>query len=168
MKAVKIIEIAEKKLIGFRILTSLEENKTKNLWQKFMPRKKEISNNLNDDFYSVQIYPKKYFKEFSLKKCFEKWAAIEVLDFKNLPNGMETLILPKGKYAVFIYKGRGEDFFETANYIFGTWIPNSKFELDKRPHFEIMGEKYLGPQNPNSEETIWIPIKNKTFKNSNN
>jgi AraC family transcriptional regulator len=38
-------------------------------------------------------------------------------------------------------------------------LPLSKeYELDDRPHFEILGDKYKN-NDPNSEEEIWIPIK---------
>ena len=36
----------------------------------------------------------------------------------------------------------------------------SKYSIDNRPHFEIIGEKYKN-NDPNSEEEIWIPIKPK-------
>ncbi|WP_371811654.1 GyrI-like domain-containing protein [Flavobacterium sp. M31R6] len=42
--------------------------------------------------------------------------------------------------------------------MFRTWIPNSKYDLDHRPHFEILGAKYK-KDDPNSEEEIWVPIK---------
>ena len=74
---------------------------------------------------------------------------------------MQTLILEEGTYAVFDYKGSGNDnrIFE---YIFGTWLPQSEYELDKRPHFEVLGEKYKN-NDPDSEEEIWIPIKLKSI-----
>ena len=40
----------------------------------------------------------------------------------------------------------------------GTWIAKSDYNLDDRPHFEVLGEKYI---NADSEEEIWIPIKKK-------
>ncbi|MEP7234441.1 MAG: GyrI-like domain-containing protein, partial [Ignavibacteriota bacterium] len=46
----------------------------------------------------------------------------------------------------------------TFQYILRTWVPNSNYELDDRPHFEILGEKYK-KDDPSSEEEIWIPIK---------
>ncbi len=39
-------------------------------------------------------------------------------------------------------------------------LPNSEYELENRPHFEVLGEKYKN-NDPNSEEEIWIPIKKK-------
>ena len=36
--------------------------------------------------------------------------------------------------------------------------PKSKYELDKRPHFALMGEEYKN-EDPDSEEELWFPIK---------
>jgi AraC family transcriptional regulator len=73
---------------------------------------------------------------------------------------MQTIILPAGKYAVFNYKGLASHAAPFFNYIFTEWIPNSIYELDNRPHFEILGEKYSN-SSPDSEEEVWIPIKDK-------
>jgi AraC family transcriptional regulator len=71
---------------------------------------------------------------------------------------MEPLALPGGLYAVFLYHGAASQADQTFQYIFGTWIPNSGYSLDNRPHFEILGKKYKN-EDPDSEEEIWIPIK---------
>jgi AraC family transcriptional regulator len=38
------------------------------------------------------------------------------------------------------------------------WLPDSGFELDNRPHFAVMGEKYKRDDDA-SEEEIWIPVR---------
>ncbi|WP_339791455.1 GyrI-like domain-containing protein [uncultured Imperialibacter sp.] len=43
-------------------------------------------------------------------------------------------------------------------YIFGTWLPASAYDLDDRPHFEVLGDNYKN-NDPTSEEEIWIPIR---------
>ena len=156
----EIKTLAEKKLIGMRTEMSFAENKTSELWRDFMPRRKEITNNLSTDLFSIQMYNSSFnFNEFDLHKTFEKYAAIEVSDFNTIPDGMESFTLRNGLYAVFYYKGLNTD-TQIFRYIFGTWLPNSIYDLDNRPHFEILGEKYKN-NDPNSEEEIWIPIKQK-------
>jgi AraC family transcriptional regulator len=148
-----------KKLIGQRIITSFSENRTVELWQKFMPRRKEITNNLTSDLISMQVFPDSYnFSSFNPITKFEKWAAVEVADFDTVPEGMETFTLFGGLYAVFIHKGAASTGLKTFQFIFGSWLPASDYELDNRPHFEILGEKYKN-DDPASEEEIWIPIK---------
>ncbi len=38
-------------------------------------------------------------------------------------------------------------------------VPASEYEMDNRAHFEILGEKFKGSFNPESEEGVWIPIR---------
>jgi len=137
---------------------SLSNNKTGELWQSFMPRRREIQNNLTAEMFSMQVYDQPL--DFgNLDQEFKKWAAVEVADFGTVPDGTETFVLPGGLYAVFEYKGSSTDTKIFLD-IFGTWLPSSNYVLDNRPHFEILGEKYKNAD-PNSEEEIWIPIKPK-------
>ncbi len=153
----RIVTIMEKKMVGNRIRMSLSDNKTKELWQRFMSKRTAIKNNLSNDKYSMQIYDLAYFDRFNPKEEFLKWAAVEVTNFENVPTDMETFILTGGLYAVFEYKGSSED-KSIFQYIYTSWLPNSGYVLDGRPHFEILGKNYKN-NDPNSEEEIWIPIK---------
>ena len=159
-----IIEISEKKLVGMRVKTSLSDNKIPELWQKFMPRMNEIQNDKNTGCYELHPYDLDFKPEnFSEKMKFEKWAIVEVSNFDNVPEGMETHILKAGQYAVFIHKGLMSKVQMSFDYVYGTWLPNSEFELDTRDDFERYGEKYFGPENSESETEIWIPIKKRNF-----
>jgi AraC family transcriptional regulator len=115
-------------LIGQRLQMSLVENKTPELWQNFMPKRIEIQNTISTDLYAVQIYEPTYFEAFNPNATFEKWATLEVTTFINIPETMESLIIPGGLYAVFEHKGQSTSIFE---YIFSQWIPNSKYNLDQ-------------------------------------
>jgi AraC family transcriptional regulator len=157
----RIEKVIEKKLIGRRLIMSFLENKTKELWQDFMSIRKEIKNNIGTELYSIEVYnDPQFFKKFNPEKKFEKWAAIQVKELDSVPPGMETIVIPDGLYAVFLYKGTASEAAETFRYIHSFWIPNSVYALDDRPHFALMGEKYKN-EDPDSEEEIWIPIKNK-------
>ena len=157
----KIIITKEIKLVGMRTKTSINNSKTVGLWKQFMPRKEEISNIRNKWYYSVQRYDADLkMKNFTPDTVFETAAAVEVKSFKDIPQNMESFVIQEGTYAVFMHKGATETFHKTADFIFSVWLPNSKYELDNnRKHFEIMKEKYLGPDNPDSEEEVWVPIK---------
>ncbi len=152
--------VAEKKLVGKQLTMTIANNRTLTLWQSFMPRRREIKNNLTTDFFSMQVYPQSFDFTFSnLNSEFQKWAAIEVSDFECIPDEMETYILTGGLCAVFHYKGLSTD-TKIFQYIYGTWLPTSNYVVDHRPHFEILGEKYKN-NDPTSEEEIWIPIRPK-------
>lgn len=156
----KIENLPEKMLVGQYITMNFIENKTFQLWNGFMPRRKEIKNGVNADLYSLEVFPVGHFDNFDPNNFFQKWAAIEVTDFNEVPEEMETLTIQNGLYAVFTHKGSQSEAHKTYHSIFVEWLPNSKYTVDERPHFAVMSEKYK-KDDPDSEEDIWIPIKNK-------
>ncbi|SFW17202.1 AraC family transcriptional regulator [Sinomicrobium oceani] len=157
----KIKELQETKLIGKKVSMSFTENKTGELWRDFIPKRREIKNNINTSLYSVEVYSDAgFFEKFDPNKIFEKWAAVEVSDHITIPFEMEKLIIPGGLYAVFPYRGKGSGASEAYKFIYGTWIPGSVYTLDNRPHFALMGAKYR-TEHPDSEEELWIPVRNK-------
>ena len=158
---VRIEKLPKKTLLGKSTRMSLIDNKTSELWRSFMIEKGIIKNAVGTDLYSVQVYDElHYFKNFDPKTEFTKWAAIEVETTKNVPNGFSYFELPEGLYAVFLHKGAVSEFQKTMQFIFNQWFPKSEYELDNRPHFELLGEKYKN-NSPNSEEEVWIPIRKK-------
>lgn len=159
----RIEDLSKKNLVGKRLTMSLADNRTGELWKSFMIRRKEIINTLNDDLISLQVYPPTHFIHFKPSNEFEKWATVEVANFDHVPGEMETFTLTGGLYAVFNYNGLSND-PRIFQYIFGTWLPGSAYELDNRPHFEVLGSKYKN-NDASSEEEIWIPVKVKERKN---
>ncbi|KAF2516563.1 GyrI-like domain-containing protein [Flavobacterium foetidum] len=159
MKA-EIRTLEEKKLIGQHLEMSFLDNKTFQLWSGFMPKRKEIKNTLNNNLYSLEVFPDAHFDHFDPASAFQKWAAIEVSKFEEVPMEMQTLIIPAGLYAVFTHFGPASEAHKTYHSIFTEWLPNSEYTVDDRPHFAVMDEKYK-KEDPDSEEKIWIPIKNR-------
>ncbi len=154
----RIEKTSERKLIGIQVDMTYANNQTMTLWKRFMPRRNEMKNRLNEDLISMQLYPEGFsFSNFDLNASFEKWAAAEVSSFDNIPDEMDCFTLPAGLYAVFEYKGLSTD-RSIFQYIFGTWLPASEYVVDNRPHFEILGAQYKNNE-PDSEEEIWIPIQ---------
>lgn len=158
--------IKQKRLVGMRINMTLADNQTSVLWQSFMPRLHEIDNRSNQDLYSIQRMPTNLtFAEFTPIIEFEKWAAVEIdsheiIDAKNIPDGMQCTNIEAGQYAVFIHRGPAHEFPSTMAYIFGEWLPSSSYELDNRAQFEIMKPGYR-PDDENAEEEVWVPVKRK-------
>jgi AraC family transcriptional regulator len=155
----RIQTIPAKNLVGTKVNMSITDNKTGELWRNFMPRRREIANNLNADLICMQVYDDALnFKDFTPDTIFDKWAAVEVADVAEVPPGMQTYTLPGGTYAIFDYKGAASAFAPTFQYIFYEWLPQSNYDLDQRPHFEILGAKYKN-EHPESEEEIWVPVR---------
>ena len=133
------------------------ERSVHELFQIYGVKKSLLENaEYSDDKISMQIYPPMYQKDFHSDIEFEKWVTVEVYDFANIPNEMESFVLNEGLYAVFQHKGSSSE-TKVFEYIFSEWLPKSVFEVDERPHFEVLGKKYCN-NDKTSEEEIWIPI----------
>lgn len=154
----RIATFPEKKFMGHRMIMSFAKNRTYELWKGFMPGRNQIQNIVGSKLYSIEVYPHGFFDDFDPGVSFEKWAAVEVTDIHTVPDGMETLVVQEGLYAVFLHKGPVREGPKTYEYIFKIWLPSSDHVLDHRPHLAIMGEKYKN-NDPNSEEELWIPVK---------
>lgn len=151
------LEIVKAKLlVGKRMKMSLADNKTFELWRSFMLERMKIQNRTPGELISMRVYNGSLQLQ-NTEQQFEKWAAVEVNNFSNVPDGMETFTLPTGLYAIFDYKGLNTD-NSIFLYIFMEWLPNSNYVLDDRPHFEVLGAKYKN-NDPDSEEEIAIPVK---------
>ncbi|MBL4709942.1 MAG: GyrI-like domain-containing protein [Flavobacteriales bacterium] len=153
----RIESLQAKKLIGHHLKVSLINNRTGELWAGFAPKIKSLKNRTSSDKISMQVYARDYFKSFNPNLEFEKWACVEVNNFDAVPAEISTFTLEGGLYAVFDHKGSSSD-ASIFHYIFSEWLPNSNYQLDNRPHFEILGKKYKN-NTANSEEEIWIPIQ---------
>jgi AraC family transcriptional regulator len=161
MQTPRIEILAPKKVIGKHLVMSHSNDRTGDLWRSFMSERRKVANIIGQDLFSVQLYPAHYdFQNFNPDIEFTKWAAAEVSSFENVPEGMDAFYLSGGLYAVFIHHGTAAEGARTFGYIFGDWIPNSKYAIDDRPHFELLGSKYKN-NDPLSEEEIWIPITEK-------
>ncbi|QCX01780.1 GyrI-like domain-containing protein [Aggregatimonas sangjinii] len=162
----RIEKLPEKLMVGKSVRMSLIENKTAEVWLYFMRNRSRLNNTVGSDLYSIQVYDQlNYFEHFNPHTKFLKWAAIEVESIGNIPDDFKAFTLDPGLYAVFLHKGLASEFQKTVQYIFGQWLPQSSYELDDRPHFELLGGKYKN-NDPNSEEEVWIPIRdlNRTAK----
>ena len=99
------IKTSQKKtLAGISVEMSFQKNRTTELWQTFIPKKKNIPDVAGQNLYSVECYPDPgFFQNFDPARTFTKWAAVEVTGDTDLPDDFEILVLPEGLYAVFIY-----------------------------------------------------------------
>ena len=114
----RIEHLPTKTLVGKRIRMSLSTNKTFELWNSFMTTKESIKNKIGTDLFSIQVYDSiHYFDTFNPKTQFTKWAAIEVENNHNTPDGFCSFNLESGLYVVFIHKGTPAEFPKTFQYI---------------------------------------------------
>lgn len=156
---VEIINISEKVLVGKKVKMSLVNDKTFVLWKNFKSQISRIKNRVDNKFYSIQLYSSDLdFKDFNSDTIFENCAAVEIYDSSEILEGMELFNITKGKYAVFTYMGIAAEAVKITRYIYEEWLPNSNFQLDNRPHFQVMDSNYK-PDDPKAKETFWVPIQ---------
>ena len=86
---------------------------------------------------------------------FTYLAAVSASSLTKVPNGMTSLVLPGGQYAVFEFAL--SDINSAFGFIFGTWLPSSGFSQAESPFFERYN-KDLDPSNPKSRVEAHIPI----------
>ena len=154
----EIRKLSKTRLVGMKTSMSLSDNKTAMLWRSFMPNRHRVKNAVGSDLYSVEVYDSpESLRDFSPATKYQKWAAVPVEGDSPLAEGMDSLEIPASLYAVFNYKGKPSEASGFYQYIYREWLPKSSYSLDGRPHFAVMGDKYLG-EHPDSEEELWIPV----------
>lgn len=156
MYPLKITDVKTIHLVGLKIETSLAKNETQTLWRSFKIAIKDSELGRSKEFYSVQVYQDFNPETFDPTTVYTKIAAVQTSSAHHA--NLEKFEIPAGKYAVFEHIGPSHTFPETMRAMFA-WLKNSVYVLDDRPHFEILGEDYLGPLHPESKETVWLPIK---------
>ena len=159
----RIIDIPGSRLIGSRVRTSFVNDRTSEMWRGFRPVASKIAERIGGEIYSVKVYDESYsFERFDPAAEFDKWAAVAVGEDADVLVGLESLTIPAGRYAEFIHVGPASAAPKTFGYIFGEWLPASEFELDLRPHFEILPEGY-DPFDEKATERVMIPIRQRTY-----
>ncbi|AVK84874.1 AraC family transcriptional regulator [Lysinibacillus sp. B2A1] len=159
MNKPEMIYLQKKLIIGYEYNTSLQDEKYftdipgfyinfgKNLYYERIPHKLApnfaygISTNFHDN------------GQFSFIIGEEVTSSTESLD-----NGFVQFEIPEGKYAVFTMNGTAESIQNTRRYIYGVWLPNSNYERNEGPDFEITD--VVNSAYPNDMKMkIYIPIK---------
>ena len=60
---------------------------------------------------------------------------------------------------MFTHHGCFKTLPQTINYIWGTWLLSTKEEIDSRETFEVLDERFLGYDHPDSELDLYIPLR---------
>lgn len=148
-------------IIGLNSKTSLENNRIPQLWEQFSLRKEEIPDRLPAGAsYGISIYE----RHLTLQDLDETTEYLEIAGCETHataapPPGMVKHVIPGGLYAVFTHKGPVATMQDTYRYIFGTWLFQAPYRLDRRDSFEQYGADYYGNEHPASLSRIFIPIQ---------
>ncbi|MBK7959777.1 MAG: AraC family transcriptional regulator [Bdellovibrionales bacterium] len=129
------------------------------LWPRLIKRFDEISNKQgkDGDFYVTYGICKEIWKDNQIQEHFNYYAGVEVEKGSVPPQGMELIFIPAQKYAVFTHRGGLKNLSLTNQYIWGTWMPQSGYELAPASDLEIYPAAFE-PDNNESEMELWIPL----------
>ncbi len=86
---------------------------------------------------------------------FHYMAGNEVESLESIPDGMERWEVPAQTYAVFPCTLKS--IHETYQYIFKTWLPQSKYERADGPDFEFYSEE-IDPDTGKEDLFIYMPV----------
>ncbi|MCU6710169.1 GyrI-like domain-containing protein [Paenibacillus sp. J5C_2022] len=121
------------------------------LWQRFLPREYEIEGKLQPEVSYGICIPGDNDMEFTYVAGYESPG-------ESVPEGMEKMLVPAQRYAVFTHKGNIGKLSETYELIYSKWLKLQGLELVRGIDFERYDERFTSPHDDNSEVDIYIPI----------
>jgi len=155
----EIVEIRDIKVAGIRGNTTMNDNVIPLLWEQFWQMRQSIPNTLpTSRAFGICESGEPIFT-MDGDASFTEVVGIEVINFDNMPDSIVTKKIQSGKYAVFTHTGSLKNLRKTYEYIWGTWIPGTKEQVDIREDFEVYDLRYLGYEHPNTQFDIYVPLK---------
>lgn len=125
------------------------------LWGQFFPRLGKIDNKLGNDLIGLSDCPDIYGSEFYYI------AAAKTEETTNPPQGLVARTVAASTYAVFEHRVRQEnlhlDLQKSLKYIWGTWLPRSKYRYTGANDFELYGPKFDGATMTGVIE-LYVPV----------
>lgn len=156
-KSPEILIVEEKKVAGLRGNVSLSDNRFPELWEQFLRCYKDLLMKSGIGYSICETQKATYTEDGDV--LFSVIVGSLVKDFGDLPQALIKKTLKAGKYAVFSHKGTFANLYSTYRYIYGTWIPAAKAELDDREDFEEYQREVASLDDQNNIVKIYIPIK---------
>ena len=126
------------------------------LWDKYLQRRGEITTRERTDYGLCLAVPED--RPRAHDDEYHYIACAEVEEPGDVPEGMEAMTVPEGRFAVFTHKGSLESLGATYRSIFGQWMPQSGMRLRDAPDIEIYDHRF-NPSSPDSEMDICIPVE---------
>ncbi len=146
----KIVTKPAFKVVGMKYRGKSGGDEIKELWGAFMGRMHEIKYAVGDMVsYGVST-------DFDYEtKVFDYIACIAVELIEEVPQGMVSLDIPQGTFAVFTTTL--PTMMESYDHAYHTWLPQSGYAKSEQPDYEEYGPSF-DPEDPNSEFQFYVPI----------
>jgi len=152
----EIVHRPEAKVVGAARQYREEDLDIETLWSAFRPAVAEIPNRVGQEAFGIY----EEYRESEAGMGFTYICSVEVDDFDHVPDGMVARTIQEHLYAVFRHDGPLSALPETFKYIWGSWLPKSKFNYVEKPDFELYapGAKQ---DDPDKVLFLHIPVSEK-------
>ena len=150
----EFVELDAIHLVGLVSLVRGHTGLITELWEKFSNEIESIPNRLKPEkHYGISFSP----LSWEAQECFYM-VSVEVDSLDIIPPALVGKTIQPLKYAKFIHKGLSKDVGMTFDYIYQTWLPRAGSVIAAPFKIELQGQGYKGPNDPDSESEILIPI----------
>lgn len=120
------------------------------LWQQFNARMAEIETDTDSRAYGVCC-------DADGAGHFRYVAGLEVAASSGIPQGMDDVTIPAGRYAVFTHTGHIADFPKTVYSVWNKALPDAGLEPRQAPEFEVYDKRFDVATGRGVVE-LWIPV----------
>ncbi len=121
------------------------------LWLKFSSHINQVPNRVGQETYGMCIPTP------AADGSFRYIAGVGVDNADTVQEPYEGVTVPACNYAVFTHEGSLDHLHATVDYIFGTWLAESDYELTGTPDFELYDDRF-DPANSTGEFEYWVPV----------
>ncbi|MDD3415039.1 MAG: AraC family transcriptional regulator [Lachnospiraceae bacterium] len=158
----EITMISSTHILGIRFETSIDENCSVSMWEK-LNQQITVFNDPQLSFcrrYEIyEVADSCSAQSFGGDCSINAFIGMEYPGKSKTDYGLQEKELSEGKYAKFVHVGTVDTLLNTYQYIWSVWFPKSGYELAEQDDFECYTERFLGPNNPNSQIDIYFPVK---------
>ncbi len=151
-----IVEREPIKTVGIAKRYSNDDLDLKKLWSAFRPYKDKIPNRVGDELFGIY----EEYEEDGDDTGFTYVCSAQVSSFDDIPENMVSRIIAGQKYACFEHKGALASLESTLKFIWGSWLPKSKYDYVEKPDFELYPGGFCD-SDPGKILRIFIPIQDK-------
>ncbi|MCO7187554.1 MULTISPECIES: AraC family transcriptional regulator [unclassified Pseudoalteromonas] len=149
----EIIEQPAMKIVGIANVYEDGDLSLHKLWSGFRPYRDKIPNRVGDHFFGIY----ENYQEDGDVTRFVYICSAQVENFDDVPDGLITRELTAQTYARFTHTGPIANLEETLRYIWGSWLPKSRYEYADKPDFELLPGGF-NDADPNNKVYLNIPV----------
>lgn len=151
-----ILMLEETRVAGLRGTTSLSDNRLPELWEEFLRSYPDFYRSTGIGYGICETQQTTYARDGDVS--FSVMVGSPVTECVHVP----PMLIRKsigGRYAVFTHRGTFGSLLKTYQFIFGTWLPTAKEQLDDRDDFEVYEREVKSFDDSDNEVKIFIPVK---------